>query len=661
MAGENRSRTWERIHWGGLDLFVRMFPYLLIGGIALTAALTISIGNLELAMRGLETIGIPVVVASMVLIGGRHIGQYPHPGTYSRYSNSVVSRLAVRKQVTVSAFLVLFAVSVWLLTVGQYRPWTYFVVVSLIYAVVLFQILVRKFDPRVVLAEILAVMLNLIYGVTLKYSYYFGWTDIFGHMSLAKITYQTGYTVPESVSPTYASFPLYHILVSEATYFLGLDMKTVLFVITPIPYVVMVVLLYYMLATSFRDDRVPALVTVLYSANTIVLFYGSYMITRTMAFVGFGFLLYLMYKSANEETSTYIYLLVLMTIFTTTVHQVSMPQITALLLGLYICKKIVGLPRFLRLRTLSLIVFVFLSYWVLFAWDFVLLLYNIYTRPEQYDEVEVLALGSKSIERSPLVEFARRARYLVQNQLTVFYAILGIGTGLYEKHPKYVHTLLLYSLLTLGLFVPNPLRMIGQAMDLFRFDRFMLLVSPFVAIAMAVGVVSLFRQVNHSRSDAIRWAGTALVFVLVIAYVFASVSHPLVASDSEDLPWSDQRKHLTESEVEGFDFVLQTSDQQSIVHSDSTARRFYRFYNRLYPKQLESAVFLNASEISTYEGYTVFRNEKFREEGLEFATGAMMFPTAESKRVLDNELSTKNKVYSNRDVEIFYTNESSVQ
>lgn len=666
MAKENRFDAAGKASRKPLDAFAQLYPYFTISSIILIATVSIAIGVFDLAVRGLQTIGIPVIIASVALIFARVT---EHRFDVSRhapvgYSNSVVGRVLCRKKVTVSVFLLLFAVSVWLLTVGQYRPWTYFVVVSIIYALVAFQIFVREFDARIVLAEVPLLLLNQIYGVTLKYPYYYGWTDIFTHIERAKITYLTGHTVSSSIDVMYAKFPLYHIFVSEATYFLDLDMKTSLFLLTPIPYVMTAILLYYLLAGAVQDDRIPALATVLYSANTIVLFYGNYMITRTMAFVGFVFLLYIIYKRSNEGTASYTYLLVLMAYFTTIVHQVSMLQIILLLAVLYVCKRVVGFPRFLRLRTLLLITGIFLTYWVFFAWNFVVTLLDTFTRSEHYDEPVIQSLGTESANTNPLAEFARRIRHLVQNYVILFYAVLGIGIGLYEEYTKYARTLLLFSLVALGLFVPSPLHVIGQAMDLFRFDRFKLFVSPFVAMAMSVGVVSFFRKVNWSRNDAIRWAGTAFAFALVIAYVFTSVTHPLVASDSEDLPWSESKNYLTEPEVEGFNFVLQEVDLASTVRSDAHARKFFnrRAYNdrnRLYQRSYQSEVIYNVSNVSEYEGYTVFRNGKFREGGLKMHSGITLFPTAEAKRVLYDQFRMKNKIFSNGDVEVYYTNESS--
>lgn len=650
-----------------LDAFAWMYPYLAILGIALVVVFSALVGILDLAKRGLQTIGIPVILASITLLVSRRV--HRRTGTNNvaspRSEESILARIPYQKRVTVTAFLTLFAVSVWLLTVSQFRPWTYFVVVLLLYVVLVVQIFGGEFDPRVVLVEVPLLMLSQIYGVTLKYAYYYGWTDVFMHVERAKITYLTGHTVPKDISAMYASFPLYHIFVSEATYVLGISMKTALFVVTVFPYVVTPILVYYFVSGGFQDDRIPALVTVFYSANTIVLFYGNYMITRTMAFVGFVFLLYFVYKKVRRNTATFTGLLVLMAYFTTTVHQVSMPQIIVLLLVLYFWKRFLGVERFLRGRTILLVTVIFLSYWILFAWDFVMTLVDMYTRSEHYDEVEIMSLGSEQAEKGPLVELVRRIRYLLQNYVVVFYSILGIGAGLYERHTKYARTLLLFALVVLGLFVPSPLRLIGQAMDLFRFDRLELLVSPFVATAMGVGVVSLLRSVNQHRRQVLRWTGTALAFLLVVAYVFTSVTHPLVASDAEELPWSESRNHFTETEIEGFDFVLREVSSGSVVRGDAhTAkffnRRAYDGHDRLYERTYDSTLIFNVSNVSKYEGYTVFRSEKFRNGGLKLSfAGSKLFPTEEATQILRREFHRKDKIFSNGDVEIYHTNESS--
>src|SRR5512143_2766690 len=93
-------------------------------------------------------------------------------------------------------YAALYFVSIYLLKTYEVRPTIYYVVIAGLSTLILIEILATEITndkALIIIAQIILLALNLIWGVTLKYYYYSGFTDIFGHVGLAENLLQTGF------------------------------------------------------------------------------------------------------------------------------------------------------------------------------------------------------------------------------------------------------------------------------------------------------------------------------------------------------------------------------------------------------------------------------------------------------------------------------------
>ena len=112
-----------------------------------------------------------------------------------------------------ACFAIDFAISILILYTYQVRPLSYYILMTVLAAVLLLEILYAGGMGRrslAILAQIIVYTLNLIWGVTLNYYLFIGRTDTLAHLWWAENLLSQGYVT--SVFGLYQAFPLWHIL-----------------------------------------------------------------------------------------------------------------------------------------------------------------------------------------------------------------------------------------------------------------------------------------------------------------------------------------------------------------------------------------------------------------------------------------------------------------
>jgi hypothetical protein len=90
-------------------------------------------------------------------------------------------------KILILSYITLFTISIYFLTSSDQREAPYYVVMTLLATVVLLEILLYKASKAqviVILLQIMFLTLNILWGVTLKYYYFMGYTDVFSHTYL---------------------------------------------------------------------------------------------------------------------------------------------------------------------------------------------------------------------------------------------------------------------------------------------------------------------------------------------------------------------------------------------------------------------------------------------------------------------------------------------
>ncbi|WP_440952860.1 hypothetical protein [Methanococcoides sp. FTZ1] len=620
-----------------VELFALSWPYLVICVVLLGLLFAFVIGRPDFAIRGL-VIAVPGIIAAVILTRMYR--------TWTKVENKDLDTGLGQRQLS-GIFFILYALTSVVVLLSPVRPWYYFVMMSLLYSIIFIQILSREVNQSLVLSEVMLCMVNLIYSFTLKDHLYYGATDILPHLFMSQVTYLTGHTIPEYLSVTYANFPLFHIMISEASYLLGLDITTAYFVVAPLIFTIVVLFLYCIFLRTTKYAKLSLLSVALFSTLSTVVYYEMYMITRVVAFVAFLILMYLIYKNSEKKDLRLKILGLIVASFIVVVHQVSTPQIIAIMI-LFLVSELL-LTRLTGLRSkfhdnnyILLLTVTFLAYWFYVAYSFTFLALT--SRANNLS-------GELTIKQD--IQSGLEWIFIYQNidtMIVTFFVFIGIGAMFWKYGREYAAVFTMVTLFTLPLYLPNPLQTLWQTMTLFRFDRFMLLVSPFIAFSMASGILFLFNFLSSRRKEVL-YSGL-IVTILLTGFVYPS----LIGGSPEYDEVIASRTYFYPDELTGFGHVFDSVPDDSRIYTDTPSSRV--FENRRFSEtdnlgikyyRIES---FDVSNFTVTNGYFILRNEGV-DRGLVFDT--MMIRGADSLEWgnLSSNLNSNNKVYSNSAIDIY--------
>ena len=451
-----------------------LFPLAIIFAVIFTFLWMLATGKLGYALRGLFT-GIPAALSCLFIL-------FIYKKDVSLQDIDVYPLLSTKSLTYLFGIFYISSLVVLLLSQGS-RPPYYFVFILGLYLSVFLQIFSKNVNPSLILAESFLIAVNLIYSVTFNYDFYFGTTDILPHIFLSEVTAMSGQTIPTSLSD-YAYFPLYHVLIAEASELLNISTKTSLFLVTAPIYAITIIFLYYLFNYITNNRQISLLSCVLFSVSSVVLYYGTNVITRTMAFIMFVVLLYLIYSvNFKKDKISLKTLSVIVAVFLTLVHNVSLPQLVILLILLFASEYIIGNGSYISKPFFILLNVTFIAYWFFVAYTFVQRSLAPRLQSQFLDSIVLTAGGAEVLQESLISLIG-----LLDKSIFLFFALIGIGFLLKNYKSNYASVLGLFALLTLIFYIPNPLNTIWQLKVLFRVDRFMLFVSPFMAFVMGYGL-----------------------------------------------------------------------------------------------------------------------------------------------------------------------------
>ncbi|HOW15081.1 hypothetical protein [Methanosarcina sp.] len=633
-----------------MKLISSLFPLAIIIAVIFTFVWMYAAGKPDYVVRGLFT-GIPAVLACLFVL-------YIYRKDVSLHDMDSFPFINIKSLSYIFSIFYIGSIAVLLLSLGE-RPWYYFLLILVAYISVFLQIFSKEVKPSLVLLEAFLLMVNLTYSVTLNYDFYFGTTDILPHIFLSEFTAATGQTIPTSLSD-YAFFPLYHILIAEASEILNISVKTSLFLITAPIYATTVVFIYYLFSQITYNRQISLLSCLLYSATSIVLYYGANVITRTMAYIGFVILLYLIYSvNFKEEKFSLKALSVVVLFFLTLVHNVSILQFVLLIAIVFASEYIVGAGNYVSKPFFLLLNVTFTSYWFFMAYLFMQRGLTPRLQSHFWDSIVITAGGSDVLEEGLLSLIG-----LLDKSVFLFFALIGIGFLLKNYRKNYASVLGLFALLTLIFYIPNPLNTIWQFKVLFRVDRFMLFVSPFMAFVMGYGIYVFWNYMDRYGSKKFN----TVLFVAVLFSTFVFISSVFSISDSNMLGQSAEHEYFNGHELSGFEHVYKYIPEGSAVYSDYYTTRY--FYLPSVPEKSLGMDFSiydnyridNVSELSSYRGYVVFRTREFLRSGLYFGSDEsgtketsnyFYRSTPENRDDLEANITKANKIYSNPAMGIF--------
>lgn len=623
-----------------INKFAVSLPHLIVSIILICFLFAGIMGRLDLAIRGL-VVAVPAAISAKILCSIYK--------TEITLENINISCGLNQKQLIYVFFIVYFS-SLIIFFISSSRTWLYLIVISLLYFIILLQVFSKDFNSNFILLQIALCMLNLIYSVTLKYPLYFGGTDILPHLFMSQVTYVSGHTIPKALDINYANFPLFHILMSETSYIMDLDMKTSYFLISAPIFTLSCLFVYLLFLNINRDVKLSLLTTILYSTQSVVVYYGMYAITRVVAFVGFLMILYIVSK--KRTNTVFASIGIFFALFTILVHQVSSPQILIVISLLYVSEKFIAYctnlkEKYWNSTYIILFTVLFLAYWFYLAYSFTDMV--LMTR---FDSI-----ANDPIQLKGSIIPGNQWAFLYTNintSIFLFFAIIGIGVALWKSDKNYSAVFAFASLLFFPLYLPNPLQMLWQTMNLFRFDRFILLVSPFMAFSMALGISLLYSFLK------IKQIKLSSIYLLIVILIMVFIVQSLIVNNPE-VDSNDDRRYFTYEELTGFKYVLNYVPNDSNLYSDYLTKRYF-CYTKFNESDDLSLPYYNAQTIKSihtisHNGYFILKNRAFFERGLNLDAYSNFYlanSDLSKWNKLTSELNKKNKIYYNSDVSIYH-------
>jgi hypothetical protein len=627
-----------------LKRFAEDLPFLLsIAGVGGFLFGGIVISRWDYSVRGLS-IAIPFVIAAVVLT---RLFRNPHEirddGLVFHTAPATLHRL----------YAVTYVVSIILLLTGVDRHY-YLIAVMGLFSILFVGIFSRTVNVPAILCGIVLTMMNIIYGITLSYDLFFGTTDVMGHIFMTSVIYLSGHGIPIDLSPSYASFPLYHIFIAQSAHILNLPVQQALFLVTCPLYAVTVVFIYQMFTWITGNARLSLFACLIFSMTDIVLSEGVQMITRSSAFVGFVVLLYLLFRmdAANDNRHIFQGLAVVLAVFITFVHQVSIILIVILLLILMICEYLVADRKYISTVFVLYICVMFLGYWGYSALQFLA-----WFRGARWN-IDFFAFEEKHVILSDPTMGQDQVvlTYLYNNiptSIFAIFAIIGIIYLIWRQKPKYLAVFGLFSLMTLAFFLPNPLFASEIFAHLFRFDRFRLLLSPMMAFVMASGFLLMYSYGGKSKAG--KWVIKSTILLALIVFALFSLSGIVLTEEH-----GTQRLYFISEELTGFEFVFENVPFGSALHSDYYTSRYFiqrwaEITETLGLPYYQSSPLPAVTAVPEMEGYTILRNKQLLEYNLKFGEINALYsfmPTEPNRRLLSLSADAADEIYSAGGLEI---------
>jgi hypothetical protein len=505
------------------SIFLYLIPILALAGL---------ITPVILGMHGLTLLGsylaIPMLLGTLAFL---------------RYRDRICTEAHLNEQLFhlfPIVYFLLFALSEMMLDLSDIRQFEYYITVTLMSTMILLEILL--FQPtrtRVILimAQIMALNLNLIWGVTMKYYLFIGRTDPIAHIYYISTLMETAHVT--DAFDNYRAFPLWHILV----YILYITMKSpipmekMIFLANGLVYAVIIPMTYVVSRKVFKDTSLALLVSLIIVFFTDMLIYGMSSLPRSV--VAFFELLLLFFILSKDSTKSHLASVALVPVLIM-YHPVSMPFILILFILLIIMdsifhddeQRIISKKYSFICLTICLVYYMYYSTYILQA-----LIENI------MDSMPSV-LATKGISGAPLDEVINYLQHVPLIFFIVFGTLWSLGEKSFSIRAK---KLCLLGVLASVVSFPGPVLLLTSFAKDFNVMRFGEYAFIFIIMAASVGFSGLFHKVRRY--------GRVIMVVVFVFMVLLSVSNDFVASDNPLVKRPFYTFYMTEEEVDSLNHV----------------------------------------------------------------------------------------------------------
>ena len=596
-------------------------PKIVLLGIFLLIILLSSIGKISLVYRGLYIL-IPIAIASIyLLINGDELNDIS-----ANRVNNVQSHIQ-KKIASLSLFIFFYLVSVILLLTSDVREKLYFITIAILGLIIFIQILnmdLHKYSKYVILLEIILCSINLSFGLTLKYPLYYG-SDLLIHFSYIQTIIEHGFITDRMGD--YRYFPLYHILTSMGAILLNVEQSKSVFIVAGIAYQ-SVILFTYKIVEKISHEKIALLSVLILSYSRDYIYYGEYLVTRSMAFVFFIIFLYILYVSKDAIKNRFLLLFTLMSLIL--VHQVSMLYILIILIAIAGIEKfyyhfyIISTKMISNSIIVTMLVF-FIAYWLYLADTFFVYFIEAFSQSS-----DVIASSTEMVQYVTSANVLSTSLNNIDGGILLFFILIGIYYIFHKKEPGYPLVLATFGLITISLYIRSPLYLIPAFTKIFVAQRIAILLSPLMSFLGAYGVYRLISSKMNSK-----WSYRMGLYCLVILFIFTSISNSFTAQDN---PLSGQKQEIptpyfTENDLQLRSF-MENIDFANIYVDGIIDRSFP------YKINVNSLAKENNSLVVYGDSFIIIRYKELKERTIRLTTG--------NKSMWDPEISYA--TYSNLDL-----------
>jgi hypothetical protein len=512
------------------------------------------IGQFNLTLLG-SYLAVPLILAPLI---------------YNVYKGKTPSLIELNAKIftlLVSAFFICISLSLVLLYTNTVRPISYYVIITLMSLIVLFEIILfkdSKVKTKVILFQSMILVLCILWSVNLNYFYYISRTDPIFHVVAIESLLNSAF-IEKEIFGIYTPFPLWHILCTMVYQVLSLNLPTqkVMFFTNGIIYSFVPVTVYLISSKIFENNKISLLSALFVSINPSVIGYGMGSISRSV--VSFLFLLLilaLLYKSNVKMVLVSLILILPIIMY----HTASTPFIFAILLLILIGQYIYSNhnnEKFITYNFLRIFIVFNLFYWMFHAE----LLFETIVNNIIREAPSGVITGS--IIYTPLNELFNYLQYTPM----LFFIIIGTLGALYSNRiPSIGKIFCLLGLLSVVVVFPGPTLLINKFAGDFNFTRFGQYFYPFISLTISVGFFTLYNITQkYSR---------VFVIILFISLAFLSVSNDFVASDNPLIERPFYTYYLTEQEITSFNNIA--SFTSGYIMSDYITSRYLSLTNKTY-------------------------------------------------------------------------------
>lgn len=417
--------------------------------------------------------------------------------------------------------------------------------------------------------------------------FYFGETDLFGHVRAVELLYQTGRFESIRIAyPTYESFPALHIIAGAISSFTGLPAYDSLMILGILTYTIVTIVVFYLCQTIFVRSK-SITITLVFSILSVIHSYTSYFFPQALATALIIFLLYVMIRrqSVPDLESPFLSLsIILLTMSLIFTHHVTQIIFAGLVGVLYVPSVLrttefgrqSNLNKFLPSSTSILfaltsgITYLFVispttvNYFAQFTTDIIDTLFVSDTGGGR----EVVGLGTEIPYHTPLIAIK-----------SVFYI-----DGLYYIG---LTTLFIVGLMTIVIFYNQYLKVagivlvgIGSSLTILKtplpntLSRLSLPLAFFFSVIAGIGLWQLIRSESNSKGRGVSEGISKRQVAIFVLIVSVSITGPLVAGDDlyelhagpnlwETYSTPEPQVEFSEQELHEFEAMIQYVDQQN--------------------------------------------------------------------------------------------------